>query len=165
MRHSRRSEPEGTSVRVLGATRFQNCRRHARRQRPREAGHFSRQACDMRTARKTIDQYIAGFPQDVQQILQKIRATIREAAPDAQETISYRIPTFKLNGRPLIYFAGFKAHIGLYPITAPIKVNFKKELSGYKGGKGTVRLPLKEPIPYALISRIVKFKVQNSARG
>ena len=119
----------------------------------------------MRTARKTIDQYIAGFPQDVQQILQKIRATIREAAPDAQETISYRVPTFKLNGRPLIYFAGFKAHIGLYPITAPIKEKFKKELSGYKGGKGTVRLPLKEPIPYALISRIVKFKVQNSARG
>jgi uncharacterized protein YdhG (YjbR/CyaY superfamily) len=113
----------------------------------------------------TIDQYIAGFPEDVQKILQKIRTTIRKAAPGAEETISYQIPTFKLNGRPLVYFAGFKAHVSLYPMTAPVKEKFKKELSGYKGGKGTIRFPLDEPIPYALIGKLVKFKVQSSARG
>ncbi len=106
----------------------------------------------------TVDDYIAGFPKDVQKILRKIRRTIRAAAPGAEETISYSIPTYKLNGRPLIYFAAFKSHIGLYPVTAPVKAKFRKELSGYKGGQGTVRFPLDEPIPYALIARIVKFK-------
>ena len=107
---------------------------------------------------ETVDGYIAGFPKDVQKILRTIRKTIRAAAPDAKESISYRIPTYKLNGRPLIYFAAFKAHVGVYPVTAPVKAKFKKELSGYKGGKGTVRFPLDEPIPYALITKIVKFK-------
>ena len=105
----------------------------------------------------TVDDYIAGFPKNVREILRKIRKTIRAAAPDAEESISYRIPTYKLNG-PLIYFAAFKKHIGLYPVTAPVKAKFKKELAGYKGGKGTVQFPLDEPIPYALIARIVKFK-------
>ena len=90
-------------------------------------------------------------------ILKKIRATIRRAAPDAQETISYGIPTFKLNG-PLIYFAAFKSHIGIYPVTPDIKK--KLDLSGYEGGKGTIKLPLDKPIPYTLIGRIVKLKVQ-----
>ena len=107
---------------------------------------------------ETVGDYIAGFPKDVQKVLRTIRKTIRAAAPGAEESITYRIPTYKLNGRPLIYFAAFKTHIGVYPLTAPVKAKFKKELSGYKGGKGTVRFPLDEPIPYALIARIVKFK-------
>jgi uncharacterized protein YdhG (YjbR/CyaY superfamily) len=105
----------------------------------------------------TVDEYIAGFPKPVQKILRTIRKTIRAAAPDAEESISYRIPTYKLDG-PLIYFAAFKAHIGLYPVTASVKEQFKKELSGYESGKGTVRFPLDQPIPYTLIGKIVKFK-------
>ena len=110
---------------------------------------------------KNVDDYIGGYPKDVQAILEKIRTTIRRAAPEAEETISYGIPTFKLNG-PLIYFAAFKSHIGIYPVTPDIKK--KLDLSGYEGGKGTIKLPLDEPIPYGLISRIVKFKVQQKKR-
>ena len=111
----------------------------------------------------TIDDYIAGFPRDVQTILRKIRTTISKAAPKAEESISYRIPTFKLNG-PLIYFAAFKSHIGMYPMTGGVREKFKKELAGYEGGKGTVRFPLDEPIPYPLISRIVKFKAAENVK-
>jgi uncharacterized protein YdhG (YjbR/CyaY superfamily) len=109
-------------------------------------------------APKTIDEYIAGFPSDVQAILEQIRMTIREAAPDAQEKISYQMPTFTLNGN-LIHFAAFKNHIGLYPTPTGIE-EFKKELSGYEGGKGSVRFPLDKPIPFDLISRIVKFRAK-----
>lgn len=108
---------------------------------------------------KTVDDYIAGFPDSVQASLQKMRTTIKRAAPGAKETISYGIPTLKLNG-PLIYFAGFKAHIGLYPMTATIRRQFKKELSGYLSGKATAKFPLDEPIPYTLIEQIVKFRVK-----
>lgn len=113
------------------------------------------------TAPKTIDEYIAGFPQDVQEILEKVRMTIREAAPDAEETISYQMPTFTLNGRYLIYFAAYKKHIGLYPVPRGAE-EFKEELSAYKGGKGTVRFPLDKPIPFDLISRIVKFRMKEN---
>lgn len=114
---------------------------------------------------RTVEEYIAGFPKDVQKILRTIRKTIRAAAPDAKESISYKIPTYKLDGHPVIYFAAFKAHIGLYPVTPPVKAKFKKELAGYKGGKGTVQFPLDEPIPYRLITRIVKFKRAQVSRG
>lgn len=114
-----------------------------------------------RTAPKDIDDYIAGFPEDVQKILKKVRTTIRQTAPDAEETISYQIPTFKLNGAYLIYFAGFKNHISLYPAPRGAE-EFKKELSAYEGGKGTVQFPLDQPIPYDLIKRIVKFKVKEN---
>jgi uncharacterized protein YdhG (YjbR/CyaY superfamily) len=114
-----------------------------------------------RTAPKDIDDYIAGFPEDVQKILKKVRTTIRQAAPDAEETISYQIPTFKLNGRYLIYFAGFKNHISLYPAPRGA-MEFKKELAAYEGGKGTVQFPLDKPIPFDLIKRIVKFKVKEN---
>ena len=110
---------------------------------------------------ESIDDYIAAFPKDVQAILEKIRTTIRRAAPDAEETISYRIPAFTLNG-PLIYFAAFKSHIGIYPVTPDIKK--KLDLSSYEGGKGTIRLPLDKPIPYTLIGRIVKLKAQSRKR-
>jgi len=113
-----------------------------------------------RTAAKDIDQYIAGFPNDVREILTKIRMTIRKAAPDAEETIKYQIPTFTLNGN-LIHFAAFKNHIGLYPAPGGIE-QFKDALSVYEGGKGSVRFPLDKPIPFGLISRIVKFRVKKN---
>ena len=116
------------------------------------------------TAPRTIDEYIAGFPPDVQKILEKIRATIRQAAPGAEETISYQMPTFTLNGK-LVYFAGFKKHIGFYPIPTGVD-KFKKELSVYKQGRGSVQFPLDQPIPYGLIGRIVKFRAKvNLARA
>lgn len=108
-----------------------------------------------RLAPKTIDQYIAGFPPDVQMMLQKIRATIQKAAPDAQESISYQIPAFKLCGN-LIFFAAFKKHIGVYPRVATLE----KELSKYKGGKGTVQFPLDKPISLSLIAKLTKARVK-----
>jgi len=117
---------------------------------------------EMRTkqiAPRDIDEYVAGFPAAVQKILEKIRMTIRKAAPGAEEAISYKIPTFNLKGRYLIYFAAYKKHIGLYPAPRESK-EFKEELSCYEGGKGTVRFPFDKPIPYDLIRRIVKFRVK-----
>ena len=112
------------------------------------------------TAAKNIDEYIAGFPTEVQKILKKIRVTIRKAAPDAEETISYQMPTFTLKGN-LVHFAAYQEHIGLYPAPRGIE-KFKKELSVYEGAKGTVRFPLDKPIPYGLIGRIVKFRVKDN---
>lgn len=112
------------------------------------------------SAPTTIDEYIAGFPPDVQEILQKIRAVIREAAPGAQETIKYRMPTFTLQGN-LVHFAAFKKHIGFYPVPSGIE-KFKDELARYVGGKGSVQFPLSQPIPYDLIRRIVQFRVQEN---
>jgi uncharacterized protein YdhG (YjbR/CyaY superfamily) len=108
----------------------------------------------------TIDEYIATFPADVQAILQKVRATIRKSAPGAEEAIAYQMPAFKFNGN-LVYFAAFKNHIGFYPIPTGIE-KFKKELSVYKQGRGSVQFPLDKPIPYDLISRIVKFRVKEN---
>jgi uncharacterized protein YdhG (YjbR/CyaY superfamily) len=113
-------------------------------------------------APQNIDEYIAGFPKDVQEILEKIRRTIRRAAPDAAETISYQMPAFTLKGY-LIYFAAYKKHIGLYPAPRGNE-KFKKELSAYEGGKGTVRFPVDKPIPFGLISRIVKFRVKENLK-
>lgn len=109
---------------------------------------------------KNIDEYIAGFPENVQHMLQQIRETIQKAAPKAEEAISYAMPTFKLNGN-LIHFAGYKNHIGLYPAPQGIEA-FKKELSAYKGAKGSVQFPLDQPMPLALITKIVKFRVAQS---
>jgi uncharacterized protein YdhG (YjbR/CyaY superfamily) len=114
------------------------------------------------TAPKTIDEYIAGFPPQIRAILQKIRETIHEAAPEAQETISYQMPAFTLKG-PLVYFAAFTNHIGFYPIPTGIEA-FKKELAVYKQGKGSVQFPLDQPIPYDLISRMVKFRVEENQK-
>ncbi len=105
---------------------------------------------------KTIDEYIKTFPEDVQSILEKMRQTIRRAAPEAEETISYQIPAFKLNGN-LVWFAAFKNHIGLYPTPSGTEA-FKKELSPYQGGKGSIRFPFKEPIPYDLVRKVVMFR-------
>jgi len=112
------------------------------------------------TSPTTIDQYITGFPEDIQAILQKIRAVIQAAAPDAQEAISYAMPTFKLEGN-LIHFAAFKNHIGLYPTPHGIEM-FKEELSAYAGAKGSIRFPLDQPIPYDLIGKIAAARVQDN---
>jgi uncharacterized protein YdhG (YjbR/CyaY superfamily) len=101
---------------------------------------------------ETIDEYIKTFPRDVQSILEKMRRTIRKAAPEAEETISYQIPTFKLNGNSIAHFAAFKKHIGLYP---PAPKEFKKEASSFEGPKGNLKFPIDKPIPYDLVTRIV----------
>lgn len=110
-----------------------------------------------------IDEYIAGFPAEVQEILQKIRATISKAAPRAEEAIKYQIPTFTMEGN-LIHFAAFRNHVGLYPAPRGVK-EFEDELSRYEGGKGTVQFPLDEPIPHGLIRRIVKFRLKRLREG
>ncbi len=109
---------------------------------------------------KDIDEYIAGFTEDVQEILEKIRTTIRKAAPDAEEAIKYQMPTFTLNGN-LVHFAAYKKHIGFYPAPRGVE-KFKEALSGYEGAKSTVRFPLDKPIPFGLISTIVKFRVKKN---
>jgi uncharacterized protein YdhG (YjbR/CyaY superfamily) len=107
---------------------------------------------------KDIDEYIAGYPKDVQAILQRVRRTIRKAAPGVEETIKYEIPTYTLKGN-LISFGAFKSHIGIYPVPAGTK-EFQKELAPYRAQKSSVRIPLDKPIPYDLISRLVKFRLE-----
>ncbi|GAB2562153.1 iron chaperone [Spirosoma areae] len=104
-----------------------------------------------------IDEYIASFPKDVQEMLEQVRATIKEAAPDATETIKYAMPTFTLNGN-LVYFAAFKNHIGFYA-TPTANEAFNEKLAGYKQGKGSVQFPLHKPMPLSLIAKLVKFRV------
>jgi uncharacterized protein YdhG (YjbR/CyaY superfamily) len=135
-------------------------RRWGLRNAARPSGVAGEPTMKSRRAPKSIDEYIAGFPSDVQEILEKIRETIRKAAPGAEETISYQIPAFKLHGN-LIHFAAYQHHIGLYPAPrgAP---QFKKELSAYEGGKATIRFPLDKPIPSRLISKIVKHRVKTN---
>ena len=112
---------------------------------------------------QTIDEYIAQCPASVRAILKKVRTTIRRAAPEAQECISYRMPAFKLNGI-VVYFAAWKGHIGLYPPIAG-DVSMEKAVARYAGPKGNLQFPLDEPMPYELIERIVAFRVkQNAAR-
>ena len=107
-----------------------------------------------------VNDYIAGFPPDVQEILEKIRLTIRKAAPDAEETIKYQIPTYTLKGN-LVSFAAYRNHIGLYPVPAGTK-KFQKELTVYKAAKSTLRLPLDQPIPFDLIRQLVKFRIKEN---
>lgn len=114
-----------------------------------------------RTARRfsSIDEYIGGFPEEVRAILQSLRRCIQEEAPEAVETISYQMPTFRLNGKNLVHFAAFPKHIGFYPTPSGIEA-FKSELSRYKHAKGSVQFPINEPLPFPLIRRIVAFRVQ-----
>jgi uncharacterized protein YdhG (YjbR/CyaY superfamily) len=110
----------------------------------------------------TIDDYIRGFPSDVQAILSQLRATIRKAAPQAVEKISYRMPTFYLNGN-LVHFAAFEHHIGFYPTPSGV-ASFQKKLKKYKSAKGSVQFPIDEPLPLDLIAEIVKFRVAENSR-
>ncbi len=109
---------------------------------------------------KTIDEYIKLFPNDIQDILKKIRITIQNAAPDATEAISYGMPTFKLNGN-LVHFAAWKNHIGFYPVPSGL-IQFEKELKDYPQSKGAVQFPFDKPIPYDLIKKIVEFRVKEN---
>ena len=113
-----------------------------------------------KTGFDSIDEYIATFPAEIQKILEEIRATIKAAAPEAEEKISYQMPTFTLKGN-LVHFAAFKKHISFYPVPTGIE-KFKKELSVYQGSKGSVQFPLDQPIPYNLIGKIVKFRVKEN---
>lgn len=112
------------------------------------------------TNTQDIDDYIAGFPADIQVKLKKMRSTIKKAAPEALETINYQMPTFQLKGN-LVHFAAFKNHVGFYPAPSAIE-NFNMELSAYKSSKGAVQFPLDQPIPYDLVSKIVKFRVKEN---
>ena len=113
-----------------------------------------------KTPPRNVDEYIAGFPDEVQVKLEKLRATIKAAAPESEEKISYQMPTFALKGN-LVHFAAYENHIGFYPGSSGIE-QFKAELSIYKGGKGSVQFPLDQPIPYDLIRKIVSFRVKEN---
>ncbi|HEY3344892.1 MAG TPA: DUF1801 domain-containing protein [Anaerolineaceae bacterium] len=115
---------------------------------------------DQKATSREVDEYIANFPADVQEKLRQVREAIRAAAPDAQETTSYAMPTFRLHGN-LVHFAGHKNHIGFYPTPSGIE-QFKNELSAYAGAKGSVQFPLDQPIPLDLIGQIVKFRVREN---
>jgi uncharacterized protein YdhG (YjbR/CyaY superfamily) len=110
---------------------------------------------------RTINEYIKTFPKDIQKILETLRQTIKKAAPDADEAISYQIPTFKLNGN-LVHFAAFKNHIGFYPGSKAIK-DFQKDLTKYKSSKGAVQFPIDKPMPLSLIQKIVKHRVKENS--
>jgi len=109
---------------------------------------------------KTIDEYINTFPEDVRTILNELRQTIKEAAPEAEETINYQMPTFSLHGN-LVHFGAFKDHIGFYPTPTGIEA-FKKELAPYKGAKGSVQFPIDQPLPLPLLRRIVEYRVKEN---
>lgn len=110
----------------------------------------------------SIDEYISQFPPDIQEILQRLREVIKEAAPEAQEKISYQMPTFALHGN-LVHFAAHKKHIGFYPAPSGIEA-FKDQLSEYKGAKGSVQFPIEKPLPYELVKDIVKFRVEENVK-
>lgn len=116
-----------------------------------------------KTGFTSIDEYITAFPADVQERLRQMRAVIREAAPEAQEKISYQMPTFFLHGN-LVHFAAFKTHIGFYPAPRGIE-EFKDELAVYEGAKGSVRFPLDQPLPLDLVRRIVQFRVADQLQN
>jgi uncharacterized protein YdhG (YjbR/CyaY superfamily) len=116
-----------------------------------------------RTAPEDVAAYAAGFPRPVQTVLKRVRGIIRKAVPAAEETISYQIPTYKLHGKPVIYFAAFKEHYSVYPSNPRLVKAFKDELEGYEMSKGTIRFPLSEPVPVKLIEGIAKFRAKEVA--
>jgi uncharacterized protein YdhG (YjbR/CyaY superfamily) len=115
-----------------------------------------------RSQLKTVDEYIAGFPKNVRGVLEELRRVIGEAAPKAEETISYGIPTFDLNGRHLVHFGAYKNHVSFFPGGSSGIEALKKELSSFKTSKGTVQFPLGKPIPFDLVRRIVKFRAKEN---
>ena len=116
-----------------------------------------------KTAFKSVDEYIATQPPDAQAVLQRVRSAIRKAVPGAEEAISYQIPTYKRNGRYVVYFAGWKKHYSLYPASSRLLAEFKDDLAPYEIEKATIRFPLSEPVPVRLIARIAKFMAKEAA--
>lgn len=108
----------------------------------------------------SVDEYIAGFPAETRKLLEELRALIRSVVPEVTERISYGIPTFDLDGRYLVYIAGFKNHVSLYPVTADLTAALGEEVEPYKKGKGTVQFPLGQPLPSGLIRRIVELRIE-----
>lgn len=108
---------------------------------------------------ETMDEYIRSFPEPVRTTLEKVRKTVRDVAPEATEAISYQIPTFKINGKYLVYFAAWKQHIAMYPIPLGTEA-FQNEIAPHRTGKGTLRFPMDRPIPWALVKRLVKFHMR-----
>ena len=114
----------------------------------------------MKTDFKSVDEYIASQPDDVRRVLNRVRSTIRKAVPGAEETISYKIPAYKVRGNRMLFFAGWKQHYSLSPATARVIEAFKDDLAPYEVSKGTIRFPLSEPVPAKLIGRIAKFRAK-----
>ena len=114
---------------------------------------------------KSVNEYIAAQPETVRGILERVRSTVRKAVPAAEETISYNIPSFKIHGRSMLYFAAWKQHFSLYPASEHIVAAFKKDLAHYQVSKGTIRVPLSEAVPVKLIERIVKLREMELAEG
>ena len=112
---------------------------------------------------KSVDEYIAAQPETAQGILARVRSIIRKAVPQAEEAISYKIPTYKLHNRPVLYFAGWKRHYSLYPATKSVVAAFRDEIAAYEVKKGTIRLPLLQPVPAKLIGGIAKFRAKEIA--
>lgn len=115
---------------------------------------------ETKTVAHHIDEYISYFPEEVQKMLEQIRNTIKQTAPEAEETISYAMPAFRFHGKVLVYFASFKNHIGFYPLPQGIKA-FEKDIAGYKTSKGAIQFPLNKPVPINLITKIVKFRMKH----
>jgi len=113
---------------------------------------------------KSVDEYLASQPEEVQGILERVRSTIRRAVPGAEEVISYKMPAYKLHGRPVLYFAGWKNHYSLYPASDYVVEALKDDLAPYQVNKGTIRFPLSQPAPVKLIERIAKFRAKEVAR-
>jgi uncharacterized protein YdhG (YjbR/CyaY superfamily) len=117
----------------------------------------------VKTDFQSVDEYIASQPEPIRGLLEQVRGTIRKAVPDAEEVISYQMPTYKLPGGPVLYFAGWKQHISLYPATATVVAAFQKEIAPYVVHKGTLRFPLAQPVPMKLIGRIAEFRAKEVA--
>jgi uncharacterized protein YdhG (YjbR/CyaY superfamily) len=132
----------------------------------RVTAHLLLQTLILRMAKsdfKSVDEYIASQPDSVQGILERVRSTIRKAVPEAEEVISYKIPAYKLQAGPMLYFAGWKQHFSLYPATANVVAAFKDEIALYVVSKGTIRFPLSQPVPVKVIGRIAKFRAKEVA--
>jgi len=117
----------------------------------------------VKTAFRSVDEYIASQPEAAQGVLRRVRRIIRKAVPGAEEAISYQIPAYKLNGRPVIYFAGWRQHYSVYPSTDRLVAAFKDDLARYEVSKGTIRFPLSEPVPVKLIEAVAKFRAKEVA--
>ena len=111
---------------------------------------------------RTVDEYVASFPKSVRDILARLRRVVREAAPQAEETMSYGMPTFNLDGKPLVFFAAWKNHVGFYPVNSSIAEKFKNELAPFKMAKGSVQFPFDKPVPFDLVRKIAEFRVKES---
>ncbi len=116
-----------------------------------------------KTEVQSVDEYIASQPESSRGVLERVRSAIRKAVPKAEEAISYKIPTYKLQGSPVLYFAGWKQHFSLYPVTASVVAAFKDDIAAYVVTKGTIRFPLSQPVPMKLIGRIAKFRAKEVA--